>query len=220
MIHHHNLRSLDISATQICDEGIQTLAASGRMNKPIYLPSHSCFWKKRTIHDEESMSLLRYSSRLRRRRNSSSSSGGTGTGTGTEDTAADTCWEREEEEEEKEDDHRNYTTSHHPPTIPSQEETPSDISMNTTATLENASSSDANFCFLKELRLRHLSISIRSLEILSINAKQLQILDISYCHPGAVSWDKATSNSFRERIMKEFQRNGTEICNEEHAMED
>ena len=70
---------------------------------------------------------------------------------------------------------------------------------------------------LEELRIRHIEfLSLRTLESLSKNARKLRVLDIGYSveflstTPRDIKW-----SSNWARVVKEFRKNGTEVCREE-----
>ena len=68
---------------------------------------------------------------------------------------------------------------------------------------------------MEEFRIRHIkALSMRTLEMLSINARELRVLDISY----SVEFQSAIASNMeklRARVMEEFRKNGTEVRRDE-----
>ena len=213
LILHGNLRKLDISATGITNKGIQTIASTGRLNlSMLYLRPNMSAIPNQLDNMSSALNGLHTKNNL-----------------DTDDIGllySKTAKSQIPHGDTKDSNTiENNVITHNTATksLPGIKSKTNPKNIN----LQNQNQNDKfeYRCYLGELRIRHMkSLSIRSLEMLSINARGLKILDISHSRENEnqldgieyvnISSQPIVSSSFWDRVMLEFRRNGTLVVNE------
>lgn len=199
MIHTSSLRKLNLSATNIEDEGLQVIASSSSVGahvynrRPLYLPPKlppfcklrdDIFSPPNVVPDSRLNSqqqIQHYQHNVQPQQLFGS----------TVSNHHDTT---------------HFETYHAKWNLPADDR----VLYNCHSQQYHPSQYNGCSCPLEELRVRHVhSLSPRTVEILAVNAPNLKVLDVSYC--GEFT---DVRNPFWKTVEKELKRNGTVIVND------